>query len=242
MEKQGYFGHNVLVGPGGRAAEGAPGSAPKIADAPVILPGAGIYQRLVPKSHRIWERMSRRRGEASIYNADVSPKNPVQFDLLKVDEQSDNNAVFLTGFSVTAYGFSGVGASDTVVLDRGNLTSLMAIQLTVGSNAPFNSASEIVPRLIGIQGTKDETAFLQKSASNALGTSGSQGALLPLSDQRPGAPESPFSIYLPKQSGTLEIRGYVFRPIPVPVAFFECKVSGFITSLRNAERILESIY
>jgi hypothetical protein len=251
----GYF-PQVLVGPGATRPGATPPSAatqgtsvaPPPAARPqvVTLPGSRLFDVLQPPRHNTWQRNTRRQGDASLYSANLSPSRPYQFPLGTFEIQS-NMGLFLTTWEVRIFTFSGVAAGDTVEVDPGNLTTLLGLDFTVGSDIrPFVSESEIVPTIISAenaitQRASNSAARYATARANNQTSAGASKGLLPFDNRRPGSDVGPFSVYIGPQSGQFSVKAFLFRRLSLPVAFFQLRLAGYLTNQIDAERTLSKI-
>lgn len=248
-QQAGYFPQVIVPSPKGQQqpSQDAP---PHIAPATPgmvtrVLPvGASLEELLNPYGFSTWQRNSRRKGEASIYNPSLSPDRPVQFPMATF-EIPKTMGLFLTMIELRAYTFSGIAAEDTVEVDPGNLTTSLAFDLTYGINRPFNSESEITPLLIAPSDAVAQRVaqrseyYINSALSGQSAASGVQKGLLPFDFMRPGSDVGPLSVYVSNQAGRLNVSAFVFQPLNLPVAFFEVKLAGYLTNQTVAEQVLD---
>jgi hypothetical protein len=198
----------------------------------IIPPAAGLFDLLVPNAYTVFNRTTRRKGDASLYNLSLSPSRPYQFPL-GTFELPKNMALFLTDIQVRAATFSGVGATDTVWVDEGNLTTQVGIDFEIGSRRPMDTKTEITPPPI-----LPPSAFQTVAANATSNPSGGGTALLPLAEGRPGTEDGPLSFLVQASDGLLQVRLYVFRPLSLPIAFFQLKLAGYQTNRATAEQVM----
>jgi hypothetical protein len=155
--------------------------------------------------------------------------------------------LFLTTWEVRIFTFSGVAAGDTVEVDPGNLTTLLGLDFTVGSDIrPFVSESEIVPTIISAenaitQRASNSAARYATARANNQTSAGASKGLLPFDNRRPGSDVGPFSVYIGPQSGQFSVKAFLFRRLSLPVAFFQLRLAGYLTNQIDAERTLSKI-
>lgn len=250
-QQYGYF-PQILVGPGATPPE-KPASAGQSVAAPqplppgvVTLPGASLFEALNPPRLATWQRQTRRQGDASLYNPGLAPGKPYQFSL-GAFEVPKSMGLFLTTWEVRIFTFSGVGASDTVEVDPGNLTTSLALDFLVGERRPFQADNEIVPQIIVSEdaltqrGSQSAAFYLSQSAQNKTSASGASKGLLPFDNRRPGSDVGPFSVFIQPQDGKFGVSCFVFEPLQLPVAFFQLRIAGYLTNQADAQRTLEKM-
>lgn len=212
----------------------------------VIPAGASLEELIRPYGYSTWQRINRRQGTPSLYNPSVSSANPVQFSM-GAFEVPKTMGLFVTQIGFRAFTFSGIAAGDTVEVDPGNLTTSLAFDFRVGANRPFQAEDEIVPVIItaddqlSARASNSAGLYASASASGQAASSGAQRGLLPLDLMRPGSDVGPLSVYIVSQDGKFSVDCYVFEPLDLPVAFFELKISGYITGQSESEKLLQKL-
>jgi len=208
-------------------------------------PGGSLYQLLLAQRYTPWAQEGRKIGDASMYDPALSPSQPFQFPLTTV-QVPNSMGIFVTGYEIRIFTFSGVAASDTVEVDPGNLSTSLGIEFQVGQASVMDVTTEITPVRSGLQAVPPallgpRQTFYNARAGATGGASGAGRALLPF-DQRPVLGEKgPWSVYLTPQSGGLTVSMYVFEPLEFPVAFFQVKLSGYKINQETGAKILQQL-
>ncbi len=208
----------------------------------VSVVGAGLLDQLTPERYRVYQRNIRVLGDASLYDPSLSPERPFQFSG-GVFEVPATMSVFITEIELRIFTFSGVAARETVEVDPGNLTTNLGYSFTYGADTnPYDSVSDITPVLFAL-GARNQTVpfYAANSAINRTNASGRGAGLFPFDGSRPGPQDGPVAVYIDAQSKTFQVLIYCYKPLEIPVAFFQAKVAGYQVNQETARSLLLSL-
>lgn len=243
---QGYHPQIIVPTPG--KMSGAPASLQpgpeelRNRSSRVSVVGAGLLDQLTPDRYRVYQRQVRVLGDASLYDTSLSPAKPFQFSLGSYEVPS-TMGIFITEIELRVFTFSGVAARETEEVDPGNLTTNLGYSFTYGAESnPYDSLSDITPVLFAV-GTRAPTVpfYAANAAINRTNPSGKGAGLFPFDGSRPGPVDGPVAVYIDPQSKTFQGLAYCFKPLEIPVAFFQFKVAGYQVDQNTASNLLKSI-
>lgn len=206
------------------------------------------------------ESFFRKLAEQAMFTA--SPERPFKFELGSIVVPK-NQALLIADYSFAIHRLSGAAAGDTVPLEPERLSTLLAFDFTVNANRAATLRMEIDP--VPIEATKEAYLSQQTGGTVFPGAPGGAGlaranalqfnlaryarsvvpagaglAALPNRPGRAGPRDMPFTQYAVENQrvqGTCTI----FRPIPIPLAFFQLDVSGFLMPINTMRQILKSL-
>ncbi len=206
------------------------------------------------------ESLFRKLAEEAMFSA--TPQRPFKFELGAI-EVPKNQAMLIADFGFRLFRLSGAAAGDTVPLEPERLSTLLAFDFTVSTKRQATLRMEIDP--VPIEATKE--AYLAQASGGTVFPGAPAGAGLaravglqfnlarfarsvvpagaglsglPNRERRIGPPDFPFTqvaVEGQRVQGTCTI----FRPIPIPIAFFELDVSGFLMSMNTMRQIMETL-
>ena len=245
---------------------GAPGAHPggagggsSVADITrVVAAGGALTELLLHPTFLPFENLYRRLPEEAMFNA--TPDRPFKFEL-GAFEVPKNQALLLADFRFAVHRLSGVAVGDTIPLEDERLSALMAFDLTIANNRKAQLRMEIDP--VTIQAQKEafqsqqtggtifpgQRANLSPASTLQFALSrfaqsvvpGGVGlAALPLRPRRLGAEDLPFTM-VATETQRVQASCVVFRPIPIPLAFFQCDVAGVLMSMNTMRALYESV-
>lgn len=207
---------------------------------PVIL-----AERLQP-----YQRVFRSQGDGSMYATTISPRRPFQFVIGEVNVPSSQaNFIFITDWHVRAFTFSGAAAEDTSELGPGSLTTKVGIDFLLGGDRPFSAAAQITPippefkNETGLEFTNPrtgQTSVYRRARASGFGAATGAGvALLPLTNDKIGSEEGPWSVVV-RDGRNVRVALTVFEPLPLPVSFFEVKLAGYYLNQELGLQLLKA--
>lgn len=244
--EQGYHQNIIVPSPG--KMNGAPHSLQpgpeelRNRSSRVSVVGAGLLDQLTPDRYRVYKRQTRVTGDASLYDVSLSPARPFQFSL-GAYEVPPTMGIFITEIDLRVFTFSGIAARDTVEVDTGNLTTNLGYSFTYGGETnPYDSLSDITPVLFAV-GTRSATVpfYASNAAINRTNPSGKGAGLFAFDGSRPGPSDGPVAVYIDPQSKTFQGMAYCFKPLDIPVAFFQFTLAGYQVDQNTASNLLKSI-
>jgi hypothetical protein len=209
--------------------------------------GTQIQLRALPTFERLWRRLP----EEGMFSSDVSPSNPFTFEL-GAFTVPQNMALMVFNMRPDVYRFSGVDPGDYMPIEARRLGSIMGFELTVEQEHQGNIDFQIDP--IPIQRTSQQafqssnlvnpqanaTAFAIAAAGANANTQGSSSMILPQRPERYGAPAPlPFTVYV-MSNQTIQARCSIFRPVPIPIAFIEFDLTGYLVPETFANNLQEA--
>lgn len=185
--------------------------------------------------------------EASFFSNLVTPQNPLQFEIgsFQVPRSTD---FWLFDHEQSVYRFSGVDPADWIKAEVGRFSGVMGFDLTINNNQrPGNIKFEIDPHVISGQraifsplrtGGLGTAADFNQAAANSFASTASPGqALFPVSRDRLGPRNGPFTYIVP-ETQTVAISCVIFRPITSPITCIEAIMSGYLVERLTSQRIL----
>ena len=206
------------------------------------------------------ESLFRKLAEQAMFQSD--PQHPFKFELGAIAVPK-NQALLVVDYSFCPHRLSGAAAGDTIPLEDERMSTLFAFDFTVNSTRKATLRMEIDP--VPIEATKE--AFIAQTSGGTVFPTARAGAGL----ARAAGIEFNLSRYarsvvpagaglsaLPNRARHAGPRGYplmllaqenqrvqgtctIFRPIPIPLAFFELDVSGFLMSKNTMRDMLETV-
>jgi hypothetical protein len=254
------------LGPGGGAhpapsAQAAPHPEPAPDFVRTVAAGGALPELLLHPTFLPFENLFRRLPEEAMFNA--SPDRPYKFEL-GAFEVPKNQALLLADFRFALHRLSGAAASDTVPMEPERLSMLLAFDLTIANNRKAQLRMEIDP--VTIQAQKEAfqsqvsggtifpgartggsalspannlqyalSRFAQSVVPGGLGLSG-----LPNRPRRLGAEDLPFTM-VAVETQRVQASCVVFRPIPIPIAFFQCDISGVLMSMNTMRALFDAV-
>jgi hypothetical protein len=187
-----------------------------------------------------FEKLFRTTPDDAWYDVSRSPSNPTQFEI-GTFLVPQSRCIIITNFSFEAYKFSGVGAYASEPLDRSELNGIIAYRFDVSGKVPGSVDYEINPSVSTGRRRKfsgDPTKLIppnqrtaqdfQRVASNAFGSASGFGTgIMPPRLGRFGDQNKPYACKA-NTSEQITMTGVVLRPMPVPLAFIEGVMQGYI--------------
>lgn len=241
---------SVLSGqsPQGQAAAAQSHGPMPVTEAGGLLAKYGKYPVF-----KVYEQLFRIEPNESWFDPARDPTRPTQFEIATVRADA-GQVILLFDYSIRPYRFSGINSFDFVPMDEGRLSGSMGYVVQKNGQNPGNLEYRLDPlsstlrrqalqfnrslkRSIA-QMTADDYAI---TASQSYASAAGYGtSLMPQSPRRFGAHNAPFleTIY---EDEVFTFSGVVYRQIESPVAFVECRISGYKTSSNIAKRLLRDL-
>lgn len=236
--------HPQVIVPTPAKNAGSPVGAPEPPAPRIAIVGASLLDQITPERFTPYERKVRVAGAASMYDPAVSPSRPVQFTAMNF-ALPNTMGLIVNKIMLRAFTWSGIAASDTVEVDTGNLTTSIGYVFTYGGETkPYNSLSTVKPLVFANgsgQLTTPENFQDAMREANKASPSGLGNGLFLFDEERPGTDQGPVSVYIDPQSKTFQINVYIFNQLPIPVAFFQAEIGGYLTDQQTAEKLRGSI-
>lgn len=206
------------------------------------------------------ESLFRKLAEEAMFSA--SPARPFKFELGSI-EVPKNQAMLVADYGFRLFRLSGFAAGDTIPVEPERLSTLLAFDFTVSAKRQATLRMEIDP--VPIEATKE--AYLAQTSGGTVFPGAPAGAglaravglqfnlsrfarsvvpagaglsALPNRPRRPGPPDFPFT-QIAVEGQRVQGTCTIFRPIPLPIAFFELDVSGFLMSMNTMRQIMETV-
>lgn len=207
----------------------------------VITAGGELSGQIAPESLPPFERLYRRLPDEGMFSPSVSPSRPFVFELgaFTVPQRM---TLMIFNIRPDIYRFSGANSGDYVPIEERRLGSIVGFELTIGQAHPGDVDFQISP--VQIQNSSQQafqsanqanpaansTQFAMAQAALNANTQGTSSMMLPQRPERFGAPAPiPFTLYV-SSGQTVQARCNIFRPLPLPIAFFEFDMTGLLVS------------
>lgn len=233
-----------------------PCSAVRTVPAGGALSGSIIHPSYVP-----FEQFYRKLTEQAMFTA--TPSRPYSFELgsFAVPKQM----IFIMGdVRWDVYRQSGAAVNDYVPLEEGRMSTLFGFDIKYSDFRKANMRYEIDP--VPIQIGKEAFAS-SRTGGTIAGGQGSVGgfaspatpeqfnlaryastqnpagpglSLQPFRTARPGARGMPWSEMV-TESQTVQMIATVFQPLPIPLAFFEVSLRGFLVPKNSMDMLLDTM-
>lgn len=216
--------------------DSAPGTSPQSPDRPqtVSVPPMGqIYNEIQPAIYQSFERHFRKAPDPNFY---VALPGGFSFELGLIEPQRDQ-VLLVTNYKISAARLAGIAAGDTIPVEPERFSTCWGFDLTVGGTRSRNCTYELDPQPIAVgqqaavgppSGRTGPPAFYARQRANAYSQrSGAGRSLLPFRAERYGSPSGPFTI-VAKDGASVSVRCAIFKPIPVPLAYVEVRLSGYL--------------
>jgi len=221
----------------------------------VNLAGNQISTLITPKNITPLERLFRRNPVDGTLSA--TPSRPFRFEMGSIPVPAQMVLVLLD-WRFAVYKPSGIVAGDVEQFeDRRLATSVgydvkytdtrkanLSYQLEPSDPAPSTDGFASAPNAGSIPGNGvggvAQSIFARLRAEQATGGVASSLSTLPQRHRRDSQLQMPFT-YLVNENKRVSFETVVFRPIPVPVSFFEVEVSGFFIGKNAIEEWAQGI-
>lgn len=242
------------------ASYGAPCSAQRVVQA-----GGALSQLLMHPSFTPFEVLFRRLPEEGVFEA--TPQRNFRFELGAFAVPSRMSFVFVD-YRFDIFRLSGAVAGDFVPLEERRLADRIGYDVKINDYRKGNLRYELDPRPIQIQ--RQDYQGQQRGGTTAFGPlpfvpppgagpaaptpaqfaganfarastpAGTGNALLPQRTQRQGPLPLPFT-YVAEGDQRVAFDVVVFKPIPIPLAFFEVSVTGLLIPANLLSDMLEGM-
>ena len=186
-----------------------------------------------------YEELFRSEPNEAWFDSARDPDHPTQFEIATVRPEQ-GQSILLFDYSVVPYGFSGVSALDYEPLPDDLISGVFGYSIRVNNKEPGQLKYRLqpIPSTIRMQSlrfnqpkiqaalqlTQDDFAISQ--ANDYASAAGFGTGLHPQTAAHYGARGVPFTEYVHDEE-VLTIIGVVFRPVEIPLAFVQARVSGF---------------
>lgn len=231
------FTQRVIQVPGQESRVASP-SAPTDKFSRVLTPA--LERTAQNPALESFEKMFRTMPDDAWYDVTRSPSNPTQFEIGTFGVPT-SRCIIITNFSFEPYRFSGVGAYASEPMDRNELNGILSYRFDVSSKVPGSVDYELNPATSTGRRRKfsgDPTTLIapnqrtaqdfQRVAANAFGSASGFGTgLLPQRTGRFGDQNKPYACKANTKE-QITMTGVILRPMPVPLAFIEGVVQGYI--------------
>jgi hypothetical protein len=192
-----------------------------------------IYQEIQPDLYQSFERHFRKAPDPNFY---VNLPGGFTFELGGLAPQRDQ-VLLITSYKISAARIAGIAAGDTVPVEPERFATCWGFDITVGGTRQRNCTYEIDPQPIAVgqqatlsvpSGRGGSPTYYARQRANAYAQrSGAGSSLLPFRAERYGAPSGPFTIVV-KDGASVSVRCAIFKPIPVPLAYVEVRLAGYL--------------
>ena len=226
-----------------------PGNAPK----PHLVsgPGGSLFDLLQADRYQTFSRITRKRGNATLYAPELAPGNPYQFTLMQFKAPNEL-ALIITNYRLELFRYSGIHAGLAVRVEGDELTDYLGVKFTIGSQGvPWDLQNEVTAAPATIQNAAavvppnptfgggpvlSPSGFATAFAGSSVAVSNVGSAILPLTADRVGDDEGPFSLYA-SRGDQITLTMFCFRPLPYPISFFQAKIAGYTLSDTEMQRL-----
>ena len=200
-----------------------------------------------------YEEVFRTEPSESWFDPSRNPDQPTQFELATVRPDS-GQSILLFDYEIQPYSFSGISALDYQPMDDGLLSGVFGYSFRVNGMEPGQLKYRLDPvsSIIREQGLRfNERKILgpNELTSDDYQISQSQGyasaagfgtSLHPQTRRHYGARGVPFTEYI-HDDVVLQIRGVVYRPVEIPLAFIQTRLSGFRCASQLAKQLVADL-
>lgn len=248
-------------------AAAAPAPAPSAtfgSDGPLLrtlAAGGALATLFQHPSFQSVENLWRKLAEQAMFTA--TPEQPFKFEL-GAFVVPRSMAFLISDFRFSAHRLSGAAVGDTVPLEPERLSTLFAFDLTIANKRQATLRMEIDPTAINVQ---KEAFFSSQSGGTIFPASGTGGrglaptvpaqfnlarsarsvevagaglSALPNRTRRLGPRNMPFT-QIAKEGERVQGTCTIFRAVPIPLAFFELDLAGFLMSRSTMDTMLAGL-
>lgn len=221
----------------------------------VNLAGNMISTLITPRGITLLERLFRRNPVDGTLNA--TPDRPFRFELGAIDVPQQTQFVMLD-YRFSIHVPSGLAAGDTEELEDRRLATVLGYDIRFTDVRDYNVSYQLEPSDPapststfaedsnagsipgeGVGGVP-QSLFARLRAQQSTGQIASGTSTLPQRHRRDVQPQMPFT-YIIEAGKRVNFDVAVFRPIPIPVSFFEVEVSGFFIGSNEIEKFIGGI-
>jgi len=224
----------------------------------VVLAGGQLSQLLTNPTWVPFEQLYRKLPVQGIFNA--TPERPEKISLGSFTVPG-NMALLIIDYRFDIYRLSGIAAGDTAPIEARRLSTLLGYKWNITSHQSANIRMEIDPVTPADQAdafaatTTFSTSFNAETGrtvratqaefnlartSKSSQTAGGGLSLLPQRTERLGALQLPF-MQAVTENDNAEFQVIVFRPVPIPIAFFELDVTGLLVPYNTFQDLMRAM-
>lgn len=232
--------------PGAGIGAFLPGMGP--GPAAVQLPGGDLLTKLLHPESRPFERMRRVLPEDSWFDAAVTPRSPIQFEI-DAFAVPKGTMYLMFSYRFTPYRFSGVDPGDIIPVESGRFSNLLGFDLLIDGQRMGNVQYGLDPVPVTLQrrsfaqpaAQRATAAQFDAAAANSFATTSGQGlGLLPARSEMMGAEGGPFTL-IARETQRVSLSCVIFRPIPIPLGAMESRHAGFLVQTQLAEVLINRL-
>ena len=223
----------------GPGASGAPGASPargpsRFSEVAQMIAKWGRNPEFLP-----YEEIFRSEPNEAWFDPARDPDHPTQFEIASVRPER-GQTILLFDYEVIPYSFSGITALDYQPLDDGLLSGVFGYSFRINGQEPGQLKYRLDPVSSTIrQQSQRFNQKLQKNltelsaddyaisqSQNYAAAAGYGTGLHPQTRSHYGARGAPFTEFIHDEQ-VLAVVGVVYRPVEVPIAFIQVRLSGF---------------
>jgi len=223
---------------------------PGLGAAPILAhqPGGNLVQALQPNGFTTFEQLYRAAPEEAWFSPEVSPSNPVQFDLGSF-QVPINQHLWIMDYEFSVYRQSGVDPGDILKAEDGRFSGVMGFDININGRRMGNLLYQLDPQPVqDVQsafqppiGTGRATqAQFDSAAFNSFASTSGQGiSLLPVRRARQGVDSSvgPFTM-IAQPTNTVTLTVVIFKTVLNPITAIEGRFMGFTVAANLSSALL----
>lgn len=201
---------------------------------------------------RPYEELFRSEPNDAWFDPSRDPDRPTQFEIASVRPGAGSNIIVMD-YSVQPYGFSGTTSLDFAALEDDEISACFGFSLLINGQTPGKLRYRLDPvrstlapeanrfnqKALQFQNITEDD-FVRSQANSYASAAGVGTALHPQSSRRYGGRIIPFGEFL-MENQALTITGVIFRPVEVPLAFVQVRISGFEVSSELGGQIEQAL-
>lgn len=214
-----------------------PQTVTRLATARTLQPGGELLGYLQTRALQFFERNYR--SFAPEGAAQATPRKPTTFTLGAVQVPKSQVLVILD-YSFNIFTFSGLAPGDYVPVEPNSLSTQVMWDINVDArHDQLNAQYQVIPQRSSVANqafadrnplaTAVDWQFEQERAAQQQSTAAFGLAGMPQRHHRPGKVQVA-NQYIARGTETLKVECAIINPIPIPVAFFEADIAGFLVA------------
>lgn len=223
---------------------------PGLGNAPQLIhePGGNLIRALQPAQFETIEHMFRAAPQEAWFDPNVSPTNPVQFDLGSYQVRK-SMSLWLMDYEFSVYRQSGVDPGDILPAEEGRFSGVMGFDISINGRRVSNLLYQLDPHPVVTaqtgfpSGGRATQAQFDSAAFNSFASTSGQGlSLLPVRRARQGVDSTvgPFTL-IARPTDVLTLTVVIFRPILSPVTAIQGRFMGYEVPVNISDSLVQRV-